>query len=91
MKRLLRFLRRDSGRELADEMREHVREKIEDLADSGMERADAEAEARRRFGNQTSLEERSRDEWDSRSRNGWRRICGMRYGRCARNRSSRRW
>jgi predicted permease len=64
MRRLRRFLRLESaGRELADEMREHLREKIEDLVDSGMARADAEAEARRRFGNMPSLGERSRDEW----------------------------
>ena len=64
MRRLRRFLRLESaGRELADEMREHLRENIEDLVDSGMARADAEAEARRRFGNVPSLGERSRDEW----------------------------
>ncbi len=64
MRRLRRFLRLESaGRELAEEMREHLRENIEDLVDSGMARADAEAEARRRFGNVPSLGERSRDEW----------------------------
>src|SRR5262245_4252976 len=64
MRRLRRFLRLESaGRELADEMREHLREKIEDLADSGLARADAEAEARRRFGNMAAVGERSRDEW----------------------------
>ena len=64
MRSLLRFLRRDSAdQQLADEMREHMREKVEDLMDSGMSRADAEAEARRRFGNIAALGERSRDEW----------------------------
>ena len=64
MRRLRRFLRlKSAGRELADEMREHLREKIEDLVDSGMARADAEAEARHRFGNMPSLGERSRAEW----------------------------
>jgi len=64
MKRLLRFLRLYSANQaLADEMREHVREKAEDLVDSGMERAEAEAAARRDFGNMTLLAERSRDEW----------------------------
>ena len=64
MRRLRRFLRLEAaGRELAEEMREHLQEKIEDLVDSGMARADAEAEARRHFGNMPSLGERSRDEW----------------------------
>lgn len=64
MRRLRRLLRSESAaRELADEMREHLRERIEDLVDSGMPRAEAEAQARRRFGNIANLGERSRDEW----------------------------
>ena len=83
MRRLRRFLRLEAaGRELAEEMREHLQEKIEDLVDSGMARADAEAEARRHFGNMPSLGERAGTSGDSRSRNGWRRICVMPCGRC---------
>ncbi len=64
MRRLRRFLRRE--REdgiLAEEMREHRREMADALVASGMSRPDAEAEARRRFGNTASLGEHSRDEW----------------------------
>ncbi len=39
----------------------HVRERADELAASGMSREAAELEARRRFGNRTSLKERTRD------------------------------
>src|SRR5207244_1827490 len=64
MKRFFRlFRRRSADRELADEMREHLEEKVEDLVAGGMSRDTALIEARRRFGSPTSLAERSRDEW----------------------------
>jgi putative ABC transport system permease protein len=64
MRRLLRFLRRESAdTALAAEMREHMAEKIDDLVDVGMSRGDAEREVRRRFGNIAAFGERSRDEW----------------------------
>ena len=64
MKRLLHlFRRRAAGRHLADEMREHVREITDELIVGGMPAHEARAEARRRFGNATAMEERSRDEW----------------------------
>jgi putative ABC transport system permease protein len=64
MRRLLRFFRREREDEIvAGEMREHRAEMIEDLMAGGMSREQANAEARRRFGNTASLGERSRDEW----------------------------
>ena len=59
MKRLLHlFRRRADGRHLADEMREHVREITDELIAGGMAAHEARAEARRRFGNATAMEER---------------------------------
>jgi putative ABC transport system permease protein len=64
MRSFWRLLRGEGpAQELADEMREHLAERVADLVDSGMPRAAAEAEARRRFGNSAALADRSRDQW----------------------------
>jgi predicted permease len=56
-----------SGRRRYDELsatiHEHLEEKIADLIDRGMTREDAERVARRKFGNLTVIEERSREVW----------------------------
>jgi len=49
--------------DLAEEMRLHLEERTEELMREGMSRKDAEAAARRAFGNTTALEERSREVW----------------------------
>jgi len=61
MKRL--FSRRRVFRELSDEIRAHLEEKIEALLEGGMSRKEAEAAARREFGNVTLVEEHGRDVW----------------------------
>ena len=57
------FSRRRLYGDLSEEMRQHLEEKIEELAASGMPRKDATAAARRAFGNVSLLEEDSRDVW----------------------------
>jgi predicted permease len=57
------FSRRRIYTDLAEEMQEHLQEKVEELVSGGMSRADAEAAARREFGNATVIEERSREVW----------------------------
>jgi predicted permease len=57
------FLRRRRYRELAESMREHVDERVEELVAEGMTRRDAAFRARREFGNMTLIEERSREVW----------------------------
>jgi putative ABC transport system permease protein len=49
--------------DLSDEIREHLHEKVEELAAGGMSRKDAEAAARREFGNVTLIEEDGRGVW----------------------------
>ncbi|HEX3682304.1 MAG TPA: ADOP family duplicated permease [Bryobacteraceae bacterium] len=49
--------------ELAESMREHLEEKIEDLMEDGLSREEATRTARRDFGNVTLIEERSREVW----------------------------
>jgi putative ABC transport system permease protein len=62
--RLLRLFHRESAdRALADEMRAHFDEKVDELIEAGMTRDAATREARRRFGNVTTAAERSRDIW----------------------------
>ncbi len=61
MKRL--FSRRRVFGELSDEIRAHLEEKIEELVEGGMSRKEAEAAARREFGNVTRVEEDGRDVW----------------------------
>jgi putative ABC transport system permease protein len=55
--------RRSSDADIAEEIRQHIDEAVEDLVARGTSRADAEAAARRRFGNVTLMEERSREVW----------------------------
>jgi hypothetical protein len=49
--------------DLSEEIRLHIEERAEQLMGGGMSRREAEQEARRAFGNQTLLEERSRQVW----------------------------
>jgi predicted permease len=49
--------------ELSDEIRSHLEEKIEELVEGGMTRKEAEAAARREFGNVTLVEQDGRDMW----------------------------
>jgi predicted permease len=55
--------RRREYRNLSGEIAEHLQEKVEELVASGMPRQDAEAAARRQFGNALLLEEHSREVW----------------------------
>lgn len=55
--------RRERYDELEALVREHLEEKVADLMDGGMSRADAEFAARREFGNVALIEERSREVW----------------------------
>src|SRR5262245_19031287 len=49
--------------ELAESIREHLEEKIDDLMEEGLSREEATRRARREFGNATLIEERSREVW----------------------------
>ena len=49
--------------DLAEEMRLHIEERTEQLMREGMNRREAKLAARRAFGNQTVIEERSREVW----------------------------
>jgi predicted permease len=55
--------RRREYRDLSEEIAEHLQEKVEELIAGGMPRQEAEAAARRQFGNALLLEERSREVW----------------------------
>ncbi|QOY89538.1 ABC transporter permease [Paludibaculum fermentans] len=57
------FSRRQLDRDLAEEIRQHMEEKVEELMAGGLPRKDAELAARRAFGNPASLEEQGRDVW----------------------------
>ncbi len=57
------FSRRRRYEELAESMREHIGEKVDELVSEGMPREEAEFAARREFGNVTRIEERSREVW----------------------------
>ncbi len=64
----VRWVRRIFGRrriygELAEEIRAHLDEKVEELVAGGMAREEAEHAARREFGNVMLAEERGRDVW----------------------------
>ncbi|MGC1619978.1 MAG: ABC transporter permease [Candidatus Acidiferrum sp.] len=64
MKRIMQlFMRRRIYDELSDEIRGHLEEKVEELVEGGMTRKEAEAAARREFGNVTLVEEDGRDVW----------------------------
>ncbi len=49
--------------DLAEEIEEHLAEKVEALVASGMSRKEAELTARRQFGNVTRIEEQGREAW----------------------------
>src|SRR5215510_11598809 len=55
--------RRKRYDELAESIREHLEEKIEDLMEGGLSREEATRKAHREFGNVTLIEERSREVW----------------------------
>lgn len=57
------FARHRIHQDLADEIREHIEEKIEELIAAGMSKEEAETVARREFGNPLLQEERSREVW----------------------------
>jgi putative ABC transport system permease protein len=57
------FSRRQLRQDLADEIQEHLEEKIDEFVQRGMSRDDAAAAAYREFGNVTRLQERGRDIW----------------------------
>src|SRR5579875_3278349 len=75
---LFLFQRDRMAKELADEMRLHLELRAEEHAASGMKRGEAEARARRAFGNVTRLSERGRAAW------GWTFVetlaSDLRYG-----------
>jgi hypothetical protein len=67
-RRLLFYLRRDRfDRELEEEMRFHLEMKAQENAEAGMGTMEAQYAAQRQFGNQTLLQEVSRDMWSFRS------------------------
>jgi predicted permease len=55
--------RRREYSNVSDEIAEHLQEKVEELMSAGMPRQDAEAVARRQFGNALLIEEHSREVW----------------------------
>jgi len=57
------FGRRRVYSELAEEMRLHLEERVEELVASGVSRGDAEAAARREFGNLSLVERDGREVW----------------------------
>ena len=57
------FSRDKAYDDLAEEIRQHLGERVEALMAEGMSRDDAEHAARREFGNVTLLEERGREQW----------------------------
>lgn len=57
------FSRRRLYDDLSEEIREHLEERIEELVASGMSRKEAAHAARREFGNETLIEEDSREIW----------------------------
>jgi putative ABC transport system permease protein len=63
MKNPLTWFRRSRLDDISDEIRSHIEEKTDALVAAGMSRADAEAAARRAFGNVTSAQEAARDVW----------------------------
>jgi putative ABC transport system permease protein len=63
MKHPFTWFRRSRLNDVSEEIRSHIEEKTEALVAAGMSRADAEAAARRAFGNVTSTQEAARDVW----------------------------
>src|SRR5688500_1707709 len=66
VRRLLSFFRRDRlDDELRDEIDLHLELRQRALMDDGLSAAEAEQQARRQFGNVTTIRERTRDQWGS--------------------------
>jgi predicted permease len=57
------FARRKMYDDLAEEIRQHLEEKIESLVSSGISRTEAEQRARREFGNVAVIAEEGREVW----------------------------
>ena len=57
------FSRDKAYDDLAEEIRQHLDERVEALVGEGMNREEAEHAARRAFGNSTVIEERGREVW----------------------------
>lgn len=57
------FHRSQMRKDLAEEMQAHLDEQVEALMAEGMIRSDAEAAAKRRFGNVARMEEQAREAW----------------------------
>jgi hypothetical protein len=57
------FRREKFNGDLAEEMRLHLEERMEQLMSDGMGRNEAEQTARRAFGNSTLIEQHSREVW----------------------------
>src|SRR5215475_4695727 len=67
-RRLLFYMRRNQfDRELEEEMRFHLEMKAQENSEAGMGPEEARYAARRQFGNQTLLQEVSREMWGVRS------------------------
>src|SRR5262247_1755037 len=63
MKNPFTWFRRSRLDDISDEIRSHIEEKTDALVAAGMSRAEAEAAARRAFGNVMSAQEAARDVW----------------------------
>jgi hypothetical protein len=72
------FFRRGLYRDLSEEMREHLDEKIEELVAGGASREEATRAAYREFGNIALIEERSREVWQWPSLENF--LMDVRYG-----------
>lgn len=61
--KMVTWWRRSRLDDVSDEVRSHIAEKVDELIANGMSRADAEATARRAFGNVTATQEAAREVW----------------------------
>jgi predicted permease len=61
------FRRRRRYDDLSVSIQEHLEERIDELMETGMSRADADKAARRSFGNVTLVEQRGREAWQLRA------------------------
>jgi hypothetical protein len=83
------FRRRALERDLAEEIRQHLDEKVDDLMLQGISRDEATRRARREFGNSTLVEEQGRDVWRWPFVEDGMVDLRMRSGICAAHRRSR--
>lgn len=65
------FQRRQIHDDLSEEIEQHLAEEVDGLMAEGMTRSEAEAAARRKFGNVTRMEERGREAWQMPRIEGW--------------------